>query len=152
MIKTIKLNDEKELTLSNNLAWAMIYKDQFGHDILPDIMPIFSALTKMLNEISKVSGQDIGKALKLIDNDALQEAMIEMCALQFTDFINLTWALAKANDDTIEPPYQWASQFDEFPLDILLPAVIELLAKGLVSSKNLTSLRKMTKAKKSTQK
>lgn len=152
MIKTIKLNDEKELTLSNNLAWAMIYKDQFGHDILPDIMPIFSALTKMLNEISKVSGQDIGEALKLIDNDALQDAMIEMCALQFTDFINLTWALAKANDNTIDPPYQWASQFDEFPMDILLPAVIELLAKGLVSSKNLTSLRKMTKAKKSTQK
>lgn len=152
MIKTIKLNDEKELTLSNNLAWAMIYKDQFGHDILPDIMPIFSALTKMLNEISKVSGQDIGDALKLIDSDALQDAMIEMCALQFTDFINLTWALAKANDDTIEPPYQWASQFDEFPLDLIGPAVFELLAKGLVSSKNLTSLRKTTKAKKSTQK
>ena len=152
MIKTIQLKEEKELTLSNNLAWAMIYKDQFGHDILPDIMPIFSALTKMLNEISKVSGQDIGEALKLIDNDALQDAMIEMCALQFTDFINLTWALAKANDNTIDPPYQWASQFDEFPMDILLPAVIELLAKGLVSSKNLTSLRKMTKAKKSTQK
>lgn len=152
MIKTIKLNDEKELTLSNNLAWAMIYKDQFGHDILPDIMPIFSALTKMLNEISKVSGQDIGDALKLIDSDALQDAMIEMCALQFTDFINLTWSLAKANDDTIEPPYQWASQFDEFPLDLIGPAVFELLAKGLVSSKNLTSLRKTTKAKKSTQK
>lgn len=152
MIKTIKLNDEKELTLSNNLAWAMIYKDQFGHDILPDIMPIFSAMTKMLNEISKVSGQDIGDAIKLIDSDALQDAMIEMCALQFTDFINLTWALAKANDDTIEPPYQWASQFDEFPLDLIGPAVFELLAKGLVSSKNLTSLRKTTKAKKSTRK
>ena len=151
MIKTIKLNDEKELTLSNNLAWAMIYKDQFGHDILPDIMPIFSALTKMLDEISKVSGQDIGDAIKMIDSDALQDAMIEMCALQFTDFINLTWALAKANDDTIEPPYQWASQFDEFPLDLVGPAVFELLAKGLVSSKNLKSLRKTTKAK-STQK
>lgn len=152
MVKTIKINDEKEITLSNNLTWAMIYKSQFGHDILPDIMPIFSALTKMLNEISKVSGQDIGDALKLIDSDALQDAMIEMCALQFTDFINLTWALAKANDDTIEPPYQWASQFDEFPLDLIGPAVFELLAKGLVSSKNLTSLRKTTKAKKSTQK
>ena len=129
----------------------MIYKDQFGHDILPDIMPIFSALTKMLDEISKVSGQDIGDAIKMIDSDALQDAMIEMCALQFTDFINLTWALAKANDDTIEPPYQWASQFDEFPLDLVGPAVFELLAKGLVSSKNLKSLRKTTKAK-STQK
>ena len=152
MVKTIKLNDEKELTLSNNLTWAMIYKTQFGHDILPDIMPIFSAVTKLLNELGKFGGQDLGNALKMMDEEAVQNALIEICALQFTDFINLTWALAKANDDNIEPPYQWASQFDEFPLDIIAPAVFELMAKGLVSSKNLKSLRKPTKAKKSTSK
>lgn len=152
MVKTIKINDEKEITLSNNLTWTMIYKSQFGHDILPDIMPIFSAFTKAAGELAKVSGQDVKDAIKLINPDALQDALIEMCALQFTDFINLTWALAKANDDSIDPPYQWASQFDEFPLDIIMPAVIELLGKGLVSSKNLKSLRGKTKAKKSTQK
>ena len=39
MIKTVTLG-EKELTLSNSLAWATIYKDQFGHDIVPDVLPI----------------------------------------------------------------------------------------------------------------
>ena len=130
----------------------MIYKAQFGHDILPDIMPIFSAMTKMINEISKFTGQEIGDALKTMDEEIIQEALIEMCSLQFTDFINLVWSLAKANNDDIEPPYQWASQFDEFPMDVIAPTVFELMAKGLISSKNLKSLRGTTKAKKSTSK
>lgn len=146
MIKTIKLGKDKELTLSNNLAWAMIYKAQFNHDIIPDIMPIISAVTKFFGELGKYSGQDVSDVLKQLDNDVLEGALIELCAVQFTDFINLVWAFAKANDDEIEEPNKWVRQFDEFPLDIIAPAVFELLMKGLVSSKNLKSLRTKTKA------
>lgn len=146
MIKTIKLSKDKELTLSNNLAWAMIYKAQFGHDIIPDIMPIISAVTKLFGEMSKYTGQDIGVLVKNLDSDTLQDAMIELCAVQFTDFVNLVWAFAKANDDDIEAPEKWVRQFDEFPLDIIAPAVFDLLVKGLISSKNLKSLRIKTKA------
>lgn len=141
MIKTIKISKDKELTLSNSLAWAMIYKDQFGHDIVPDIMPIVSAVTKLFGELQKNSGQDMTALLKNLDGDVLQSAMIELCAVQFTDFINLVWAMAKANDDDIETPEKWARQFDTFPLDIIAPAVFELMTKGLISSKNLKSLR-----------
>ena len=141
MIKTIKISKDKELTLSNSLAWAMIYKDQFGHDIVPDIMPIVSAVTKLFGELQKNSGQDMTALLKNLDGDVLQSAMIELCAVQFTDFINLVWAMAKANDDDIETPEKWVRQFDTFPLDIIAPAVFELLTKGLISSKNLKSLR-----------
>lgn len=141
MIKTIKISKDKELTLSNSLAWAMIYKDQFGHDIVPDIMPIVSAVTKVFGELQKNSGQDMTALLKNLDGDVLQSAMIELCAVQFTDFINLVWAMAKANDDDIETPEKWARQFDTFPLDIIAPAVFELMTKGLISSKNLKSLR-----------
>lgn len=141
MIKTIKISKDKELTLSNSLAWAMIYRDQFGHDIVPDIMPIVSAVTKLFGELQKNSGQDMTALLKNLDGDVLQSAMIELCAVQFTDFINLVWAMAKANDDDIETPEKWARQFDTFPLDIIAPAVFELMTKGLISSKNLKSLR-----------
>ena len=146
MIKTIKLGKGKELTLSNNLAWAMIYKDQFGHDIVPDIMPILSAVAKLFGELSKYSGQDVTDIVKTVDPDILESALIELCAVQFTDFVNLVWAFAKANDDDIETPDKWVRQFDEFPLDIIAPAILELLTKGLVSSKNLKSLRITTKA------
>ncbi len=141
MIKTIKISKDKELTISNNLAWAMIYKSQFGHDIVPDIMPIVSAVTKLLGELGKMAGKDIAEVLKDLDGDTIQSALIELCALQFTDFINLTWAMAKANDDDIETPEKWVREFDQFPVDIIAPAVFDLLLKGLVSSKNLKSLR-----------
>lgn len=141
MIKTIKISKEKDLKISNNLAWAMIYKSQFGHDIVPDIMPIVSAITKLLGELGKMAGKDMAEVLKDLDGDTIQSALIELCALQFTDFINLTWAMAKANDDDIEAPDKWVRQFDQFPVDIIAPAVFDLLLKGLVSSKNLKSLR-----------
>ena len=141
MIKTIKISKDKDLTISNNLAWAMIYKSQFGHDIVPDIMPIVSAVTKLLGEVGKMAGKDMTEVLKDLDGDTIQSALIELCALQFTDFINLTWAMAKANDDDIETPEKWVREFDQFPVDIIAPAVFDLLLKGLVSSKNLKSLR-----------
>ena len=141
MNKTIKISKDKELVISNNLAWAMIYKSQFGHDIVPDIMPIVSAITKLLGELSKANGTDVASVLKSLDGDSVQDALIELCALQFTDFINLTWAMAKANDDDIETPDKWVRQFDHFPIDVIAPAVLDLLLKGLVSSKNLKSLR-----------
>ena len=116
----------------------MIYKDQFGHDIVPDIMPLMSAVLKLIGELGQGNAVDF---LKKADNDALQEALIELCGIQFVDFIHLTWALAKAHDDDIEAPDKWVRQFDEFPLDVVAPAVFDLLLKGLVSSKNLKSLR-----------
>lgn len=147
MIKTIKISKDKDLTISNNLAWAMIYKSQFGHDIVPDIMPIVSAVTKLLGELGKMAGKDMTEVLKDLDGDTIQSALIELCALQFTDFINLTWAMAKANDDDIETPEKWVREFDQFPVDIIAPAVFDLLLKGLVSSKNLKSLRTVPGAK-----
>lgn len=145
MVKTIKLNDEKELTMSNNLAWATIYKDQFGHDIVPDIMPIMSAVLRLINDLSQYT--EVGELLKKVDFQTLQETLIELCAFQFTDFINLVWAFCKANDENTEAPDKWVRQFDEFPLDIVAPAVFELLTKGLISSKNLKSLQRATPTK-----
>lgn len=146
MIKTIKLNDEKELTLSNNLAWATIYRDQFGHDIVPDVMPILSAVLRLINEVKDYT--DVNEIIKTVNFDTLQDTLIELCAFQFTDFINLVWAFAKAYDDNTEAPEKWVRQFDEFPLDIIVPAVFELLTKGMISSKNLKSLQRKKTPKK----
>ena len=145
MIKTIKLNEEKELTMSNNLAWATIYKDQFGHDIVPDIMPIMSAVLRLINDMAQYT--DVSELLKKVDFQTLQESLIELCAFQFTDLINLVWAFCKAYDDDTEEPNKWVRQFDEFPLDIIAPAIFELLTKGLISSKNLKSLQRVTPMK-----
>lgn len=146
MIKTVKINKEQELTLSNNLAWATIYKDQFGHDIIPDIMPLMSAAIRLIKEMAAYT--DMNEIVKNTDFETIQETLIELCAFQFTDVLNLVWAFNKAYDENIDPPEKWVRQFNEFPLDVIVPAMFELLTKGLISSKNLKSLRakKATKA------
>lgn len=145
MIKTVKINKEQELTLSNNLAWATIYKDQFGHDIIPDIMPLMSAAIRLIKEMAAYT--DMNEIVKNTDFETIQETLIELCAFQFTDVLNLVWAFNKAYDENIDPPEKWVRQFDEFPLDVIVPAMFELLTKGLISSKNLKSLRAKKAAK-----
>lgn len=141
MVKTIKIDKDTSLTLSNNLGWVINYKNQFGHDILPDVMPIISAITKVIGEMAQSSAADAYEMIRTLDKDAVQDALIELCSIELADFLHLVWALAKANDKSIEDPDTWVEQFDSFPLDVIAPAVFELLTKGLVSSKNLKSLR-----------
>lgn len=141
MIKTIKAG-KTSIKLSNNLSWAMAYKDQFNHDIIPDLMPILSALLKLIGEFFDGTN-DVQDVLKRLDDDKVNEILIELCSLQFVDFLNLVWALNKAADEDIADPKEWVKQFDEFPLDVIAPAVFDLIVKGLVSSKNLKSLREM---------
>lgn len=138
MIKTIKINDNTELTLSNNIGWAMEYREQFGHDIVPDLLPVVSAVISLLDEIPQDKKGKID--LKHVNKDVLQDALINLAGLQFVDFINLVWALAKNADDKIPEPKKWVKQFDTFPLDIIAPEVFKLIVEGFVSSKNLPRL------------
>ena len=72
------------------------------------------------------------------------EVLLPMFQAEFVDLIvNVTWSMAKAADESIEPPKKWVRQFEEFPLDIVGPAVFDLIMKGFVSSKNLKRLKKI---------
>lgn len=147
MIKTIKIDDNTELTLSNNIGWAMEYREQFGHDIVPDLLPVVSAVISLFDEIPQDKKGKID--LKRVNKDVLQDALINLAGLQFVDFINLIWALAKNADDKIPEPKKWVKQFETFPLDIIAPEVFKLITEGFVSSKNLPrlSLAEATKQK-----
>lgn len=135
MIKAIKFNDNCEIELSNNIGWAMEYREQFGHDIIPDLLPAVSAIISLFGELN-------GKFdIKKIDKDVLQEALINLAGLQFVDFINLCWAMAKTADEKTPTPKKWIKQFDDgFYLDKVFPEVFGLIMNGLVSTKNLQSL------------
>ena len=146
MKKIIKIG-EQEVRLNNNLAWTMEYRDQFGKDILPVIMPMIASVMEMA---SSVINESDGDSVKLEDlASAVQgralDILLPLFQVEFVDMIiNVTWAMAKAADESIDPPKKWIRQFDEFPLDILLPEIWDLLLKGLLSSKNrerLTSIR-----------
>jgi hypothetical protein len=80
------------------------------------------------------------------------DILLPMFQVEFVDvLINVTWAMAKAADEDIAPPKQWVKQFDEFPLDVVGPAVYDLVLKGFVSSKNLKRLKNLGKTVKNLQ-
>ena len=146
MEKIIKIG-KQEVRLNNNVAWTMEYRDQFGKDILPAVMPL---LASMIEGVSTIMADANGDGELTISSiaEALEgrtmEVLLPMFQAEFVDLIvNVTWSMAKAADENIEPPKRWVRQFEEFPLDVVGPAVYDLVLKGFVSSKNLRRLKKI---------
>lgn len=145
MKKIITIGD-KEVELNNNVAWVMEYRDQFGKDIVPSLMPLLATMVEgFASVISEAGGDklDVSSLASAVEGRAM-EILLPMFQIEMVDVvINVLWAMAKASDDNIAPPKQWVKQFDEFPLDVVVPAVYELILKGFVSSKNLDRLKKV---------
>ena len=147
MEKIIKIG-KQEVRLNNNVAWTMDYRDQFGKDIVPALMPILASLMEGVSTIISESGSNEVTMADIADavQGRSMDVLLPMFQVEFVDvIINVTWAMAKAADETILPPKQWVKQFDEFPLDVVGPAIYDLVLKGFVSSKNLKRLKKIGK-------
>lgn len=153
MEKKISIGD-KEVKLSNNVAWTMEYKDQFNKDVIESMMPIVSTLIETVTTIISETGkteiniQDIAEAIQ----GRSFELTLPLMQLGLTDsVIDVVWAMAKAADPTIDPPKQWVRQFDSFPLDEIIPEAGKMILTGFASSKNLERLRKLGANLKKTQ-
>ena len=143
MEKIITIGD-KEVKLSNNIAWTMEYKAQFNKDVIESMMPIISTLVETATTIISETGKtelnikDIAEAIQ----GRTFELTLPLMQLGLTDaVVNVVWAMAKAADPKIDPPIQWVRQFDSFPLDEIVPAAGEMILKGFASSKNLERLK-----------
>lgn len=147
MEKTIIIGN-KDVRLNNNIGWTIDYRDQFGQDIIPSLLPMAAAVLDLvkgiLNEIDdNENGENINlkDILKVLDGDTLLDALVHLGGLEFGDFINITWSMAKCADETIPEPRKWVKQFETFEIDVVAPEVFSLIFNGLVSSKNLNRLR-----------
>lgn len=145
MEKTIKIGD-KDVRLNNNVGWTLAYRDQFGRDILPAIMPILWSVTEAIGAILRETGEDLQKVTKedvlaALASDEMTDAIIKLSGLEFVDLVNIVWALAKCADDEIPEPRIWVRQFDAFPIDEILPEIFNLVFAGMVSVKNAGRLR-----------
>lgn len=154
MEKTIKIGN-KSVRLSNNIGWAMEYRDQFGRDIIPSLTPaiagILDIMSGIVNETGKVRDFELSDILGAVGGESFTDAMIHLSGLEFVDFINITWALAKAADESIPDPREWVREFEYFPVDVIAPEVFELVVKGLTSSKNWQRLKGLKKQMKTIQ-
>lgn len=148
MEKSIKIG-KKDVRLNNNISWAIIYRDQFGRDIIPTLMPLVASaldiVSGVINQTGKTEDIELADLARLADGDALLNAAIHLGGFEFTDLVCITWAMAKCADEDIPEPRTWVAQFDDFPLDVIVPAVFTLIFKGVVSSKNLKRLEDLKK-------
>ena len=147
MIKTINIG-EKEVRLTNNVGWALAYRDQFGHDIISTLTPMLAALLDIVSGFLTQAGSgkekvELEDILKNLDGDTLIDAVAHLSGLEFVDMINIVWAMAKAADDSIPEPRRWVMQFEEFPVDEIIPEATKLAFSGLVSRKNLIRLKNL---------
>lgn len=149
MEKTIELGN-KAIRLSNNVSWAMIYRDQFGHDIIPTLTPMVAAALDITSGFfegveTKDGKVEVADVLKNLNGEKLIDALAHLSGLEFVDLINITWAMAKVLDDDIPEPKRWIRDFESFPVDVIAPEVAKLAVKGLVSTKNLRRLNDLRK-------
>lgn len=144
MIQTITLGD-KEVRLDNNIGWTLEYRDQFNTDILPTLTPMAAGLVDALIGLLDTSGKKddftMADFIEAAKSDEFTSALIKISSFELSDLINITWAMAKCADDDIPEPKKWVRQFEEFPLDVIVPAVFNLGVGGLVSQKNWKRLQ-----------
>lgn len=150
MTKIIKIGD-KQIPLSNNSAWLLEYKDAFGQDILPALMPIVTTLIETVSSVIADAGtegltaQSIAEAL----HGRTIDIVLPLYQLELTEVQKIAWAMAKAADEDLPPLKNWLRSFGVFPLDVILPELMDLITKGFISSKNLKRLKtKATEAAK----
>ena len=143
METTIKIG-EKDIRLNNRAGWTITYRDQFGHDIVPTLMPLLASGIDIVSALVKEAGGTeelkIEDVLSVMDGDTLLDAVVHLSGFEFVEFLYITWAMAKEADDSIPEPKTWIRQFEEFPIDVVAPEVVKLIFKGMCSSKNLKRL------------
>ena len=149
MESTIKIGD-KDVRVNNRAGWTITYRDQFGHDIVPTLMPLFAGaldiVSGLIKETGKTENVGIEDILAVTDGDALINAFIHLSGFEFVEILNITWAMAKEADDSIADPKTWIREFKTFPVDVVVPEVVKLAFKGMCSSKNLERLREITES------
>ena len=146
MEKVIKIGD-KSVKLNNNIGWCFIYRNQFGTDIVPTIMPLLAGtldvIGGLINEVGSTNEVTMKEIGRVIGTEAMRDALIHLSGLELVDFINITWAMAKCADESIAEPMKWARDLEVFPFDTVGPALFELILSGVTSSKNWERLQTM---------
>ena len=150
MIEIIAI-DKKEIEIDSASGWTYCYREQFGHDILPDMLPIMrsiaTAAAGLLKELpdkqiekGTLSAKELKGVLKMTDAYVIQDALDEIAGLEVTTVQNIFWALAKNANTGIPEPRRFFNQFDVFPYEEVLPRVVAAIVKSSSSSKNSKSL------------
>lgn len=144
MIRTLMLND-RPIEIDSSMGWLYIYRRQFGHDVLPDIMPLAEAVIAGLGDMltAAVESGDgektlsADKMLELMNADSIVDMFVKLAGMELTTILNIFWAMVKNREPATPAPEQFVNTFDRLPLmDELAPALFYILIDSSSSSKN----------------
>lgn len=146
MKKTIKINDEQKFEINSSSGWLYAYQEQFGHDVLPVLLPAAEALIQAMADMVKDSkGENVSDILAAADEETISNAFITLSGMQLTTVTNIVWAMAKNANDNIEGPREWLNSFDVFPWDIVVPQVLGAALEACISKKKFDKLKETIK-------
>lgn len=134
MKKEIKIG-EQDVELNSSAGWFYDYREQFGHDIMPDLLPILEGLLGTLAELNVDGAEEI-----MLTDEIVGKIIDALATAEITTVFNIAWAMAHNADDKIKSPKEWANDFENFPMDEVVPELITLALESSVSSKNAKSL------------
>lgn len=146
MKKTIKIDDEQKFEINSSSGWLYAYQEQFGHDVLPVLLPAAEALLQTMADLMKDSKSDnVGDILAAADEETISNAFITLSGMQLTTVTNIVWAMAKNANDNIESPREWLNSFDVFPWDVVVPQVLSAALEACISKKKFEKLKETIK-------
>lgn len=134
MKKTITI-DSRPVELNSSAGWFYDYREEFGHDIMPDLLPVLEALLGTLAELQENAGEEL-----VLTDEVVGKIIDALATAEITTIFNVTWAMAHNADENIESPRKWMNNFDNFPVDEVVPQLVTLILESSVSSKNASSL------------
>lgn len=146
MIREIRIED-RTVEINSSAGWLYEYRNRFGHDILPDIMPIIESVLAAGVSLLQESGGEVNEKtiMDAMNNDALVDAFIKVSGMETLTIFNIFWAMAANADDKIPGPKEFFNQFERFPLDVAVPALFYTIIDSSISSKNVERLLKKLK-------
>lgn len=128
MKKVIKIDKDNKFEISTSWGWAYIYQETFGHDIIPDLIPLIDTI------LDTVTG--------LINGDNVDDSELsdKLYGLEITTVTNVIWALAKNANEDIPDVREWLNEHD-LPLADVVPEILDVLIKSMVSTKKAKLLQ-----------
>lgn len=139
MKKEIKIG-EQSVTINSSAGWFYDYREEFGHDIMPDLMPILESILGAIAEMTESGSEEL-----LITDELVEKIIDALATAEITTIFNITWAMAHNEDEKIDRPKKWANSFESFPIDEVVPELITTILESSVSSKNAKSLLERVK-------
>lgn len=150
MIKTIEFEGQK-VELNTSAGWLFVYRNRFGHDIFPDLMPIIESIVSAIATMLESGKAEItpDNMKDLMNDDTITDAFIKLAGMEITTVYQVLWAMAYNADKGIGGPEDFFNSFEKFPLDVVIPELFTAIVESSVSSKNgerlLNGLKKIRK-------